>query len=57
MLTINNKLLRIGNTGFANWTPPPPFDVVSDSDFNQNLQLTYDSIPDYNSRYKITSDP
>lgn len=34
-----------------------PFDVVSDSDFNQNLQLTYNSIPDYNSAYVITSDP
>lgn len=35
MLTINNMLLRIGNAGFADWTPPPPptpFDVVSDSD-------------------------
>lgn len=25
MLTINNKLLRIGNMGFANWTPPSPY--------------------------------
>lgn len=39
------------------YSNPSPFDVVSDSDFNESYQLTYDSIPDYNSSYNRTGDP
>jgi hypothetical protein len=55
-LAYSNNLLRMGNMAFAMLTPPSPFDVVSDSDFNASYQLTYDSIPDY-AGYQLTGDP
>ena len=62
----NIKEIYLGNTKIAQMylgsskiyeSNNSPFDVVSDSDFDQNLQLTYDSIPDYNSAYVRTNDP
>lgn len=34
-----------------------PFDVVSDNDFNASYQLTYSSVPGYNSAYTRNSNP
>lgn len=38
-------------SSLASPTPVSPFNVVSDNDFNSNLQLTYSGITGYNSRY------
>ena len=59
MLTINNKLLRIGNTGFANWTPPPPYLVFefSVSDFVPTTNLINGAYRSISTWTQVSSSP
>lgn len=59
ILTYNNKIVMSGNKICSYEQAISPFDIVSDADFDRNLQLHYKNVPNYSSKnnYNKSTDP
>lgn len=58
IVSFGNAVVGFGSSGVivgAPASPVSPFDVVSDDDFNPQVQIKWNSIPDYNSSYRQTN--